>query len=265
MRMKRALPLLLFIIIGCGSGSGVNKSDFNLISLEDEWRLGQQLAADIERQMRIVNDPVANAYVNRIGQQIVSQTEMRNLPWGFHIVVDEEINAFNIPGGHVYVTTGLIAASDNVAELAGVMAHEISHGVSRHGTEQLTRVYGLNIVAALLLGQNPQVYQQILAQIVAGGTMARFSRGAEEEADQLGVRFMQSAGYDPRGMVTMFQELLSRRQGRPGSVAKFFSTHPLEEDRIRKVSRYIEGLPSRGGLILTDGDLLDVKRRLGVA
>lgn len=260
--MKRAIPLIFLLVLGCGSGSGVNSSDFNLISLEEEWQLGQQLSADIARQMRIVSDPVANAYVNRVGQQIVAQTEMRNLPWQFHIVEDASVNAFNIPGGHVYVTTGLIAASDNVAELAGVMAHEISHGVSRHGTEQLTRAYGLNIVAGLLLGQNPAVYQQILAQIVAGGTMARFGRGAEAEADSLGVQYMYTAGYNPRGMVTMFEELLARRQGRPGSVEKFFSTHPLEEDRIREVSNQIAKLPARSGLILTDADFQDVRRRL---
>lgn len=257
--MKRLtlIPLLL-LTVSCGSGGG-----FNLMSIEDEWRLGQQLEADIARQMNIVTDPTANAYVNRIGQQLVAQTEMRNLPWKFHIVADPDVNAFNIPGGHVYVTTGLIGAADNVAEFAGVMSHEIAHGVKRHGTEQLSRAYGINIVAAVLLGQNPAAYQQILAQIVAGGTMARFSRGAEEESDRLGVRYMHGAGYDPQGMVTMFQELLARRQGRPGSVEKFFSTHPLEEDRIRDVQREISRLPARSGLALNDPDFQNLKRRVG--
>jgi predicted Zn-dependent protease len=266
--MKQALmaiPIVL-LLAACGSsGSGVNQGDFNLVSLEEEWQLGNQLAADIARQMPLVNDSSANAYVNRVGRQIVSQTEMAQLPWNFHIVNDPSINAFNIPGGHVYVTTGLIAAADNASEFAGVMAHEISHGVSRHGTEQLTRTYGLNIIAALLLGQNPAVYQQILAQIIGSGTLARFSRSAEEEADNLGVRYMHAANYDPRGMVTMFEELLAQRRGRPGSVEKFFSTHPLEEDRIRSVSKAIQGLPAKSGMITNEAEYQELRRRVGAS
>lgn len=264
--MKQALKLIpvVLLLAACGSsGSGVNQGDFNLVSLEEEWQLGNQLAADIAKQMPLVNDAQANAYVNRVGRQIVSQTEMAQLPWTFHIVNDPAVNAFNIPGGHVYVTTGLIRSADNAAEFAGVMAHEISHGVSRHGTEQLTRAYGLNIVAALLLGQNPAVYQQILAQIVGTGTMARFSRSAEEEADSLGVRYMHSAGYDPRGMVTMFEELLAQRRGQPGSVEKFFSTHPLEEDRIRSVSQAIQKLPAKSGLVTNEAEYQELRRRVG--
>lgn len=259
------LALSLVTLLGaCASGSGVNKGDFNLMSLQDEWALGQQLSADIARQMPIVNDAQANAYVNRLGREIVARTEMAQLPWQFHIVQDPAINAFNIPGGHVYVTTGLIGAADNASELAGVMAHEISHGVSRHGTEQLSKAYGLEIVASLLLGQNPAVYQQILAQIIGTGALARFSRSAEEEADELGTRYMYDAGYDPRGMVTMFEELLENRRGRPGRVEKFFSTHPLTEDRIRDVSKEIASLPAKSGLRSDDPDFQAMRRRVGV-
>src|SRR5688572_6324785 len=132
--MRLAPVVVLVMLAGCGSGS-----DFNLVSLEEEWALGQQLSADIARQMPLVKDSAANAYINRLGQQLVAQTPMANLPWQFHIVDSPEVNAFNIPGGHVYVTTGLIGASDNVSELAGVMGHEIAHGVERHATEQMTR------------------------------------------------------------------------------------------------------------------------------
>jgi predicted Zn-dependent protease len=256
-----ALAIAAALTAACAS-SGVNQGQFNLVSLEQEWQLGQQLERDIAKQLRLVNDRSAVSYVNQVGQRIVSQTEMRNLPWEFHIVADKEINAFNIPGGHVYVNTGLISAADNVAEFTGVLAHEIAHGVSRHGTEQLTRSYGLSIVAGLVLGENPAVYQQILAQIVGTGTLAKFSRNAEREADHLGVNYMARAGYDPMGMATMFEELLQRRGSQPGSVGQFFSTHPLTEDRIRDVRAQAAQI-DRSRLASQDSGYQNLRQRVG--
>lgn len=242
--------------------SGVNRGDFNLISYQEEWALGQQLEADIARQLPLVNDRTALAYVNRVGQRLVAQTELAEAPWEFHIVAGPEINAFNIPGGHVYVYTGLIQASDNVSELSGVMAHELAHGVARHGTEQLSKAYGFSALAGLALGANPPIYQQILAQIVGAGTFASFGRDAEREADMLGVTYMYNAGYDPHGMVTMFQELLSRRQSQPGAVSQFFSSHPLTEERIENVRAHIRTLPSRQNLITRDAEFQRIQQRL---
>lgn len=255
-----AAAMVVALAAGCGS-TGVNQGDINLISLEQEWQLGQQLERDIARQLSINRDAAINGYVDRLGRRLVAQTEMANLPWKFHVVNDPEVNAFNIPGGHVYVNTGLIANSDNVAELAGVMAHEIAHGVERHGTEQLTRVYGLNILAGALLGNDPATYQRILAQIVGTGTIARFSRSAEEEADRLGVRTMYDAGYDPAGMVAMFQSLIEQRRRRPSSVDQFFASHPLTEDRIRDTRSMIAQLPPKSGLISRDPAFQDIRRR----
>ena len=256
-----ACVALALAIAGCAS-SGVNKGQLNLISLQEEWQLGQRLEADLAQKLPLVNDRAALAYVDEVGQRIVRQTEMANLPWKFHLVANREVNAFNVPGGHVYVNTGLIAEADNVAELAGVMAHEISHGVSRHGTEQLSRAYGLSILGGILLGQNPAAYQQILAQIVAQGSLARFSRSAETEADRLGIGYMHGAGYHPRGLVEIFQKLLSARQRRPGSVERFFSTHPLTEERIAEAQRVIESLPQRGGLVERDGGFEELQSRV---
>lgn len=255
--------VLLGLALGSGCGStGVNKGDFNLMSLQDEWALGQKLAADIALQLPLSQDPAVVGYVNEVGQRIVRQTEMAQMPWAFHVVNDPAINAFSIPGGHVYVNTGLITAAGNVSELSGVMAHEISHGVARHSTEQLSKAYGLEILATLVLGQNPAAYQTILAQIIGGGALARFSRDAEEEADKLGVHSMYRAGYNPRGMASMFEELLSREQRSPNSVARFFSTHPLTTDRIRKVTSEAQKLPARGDLITDDPNYQAIRRRV---
>ena len=255
--------VLLCVAFGSGCGStGVNQGDFNLMSLQDEWALGRKLAEDIARQLPLSQDPAVVGYINEVGQRIVRQTEMAQMPWTFHVVNDPAINAFAIPGGHVYVNTGLITAADNVSELAGVMAHEISHGVARHSTEQLSKAYGLEILATLVLGQNPAAYQTILAQIIGGGALARFSRSAEEEADKLGVQSMYRAGYNPRGMASMFEELLSREKRSPNSVARFFSTHPLTADRIRKVTAEAEKLPARGDLITDDPEYQALRRKL---
>lgn len=242
--------------------SGVNKGDFNLVSYQEEWQLGAQLEQDISQQLPVINDGPALEYLNRLGQRIVAQTELAQAPWEFHIVADPRINAFNIPGGHVYVNTGLFQAADNVAELVGVLSHEVSHGVARHGTEQLSKAYGFNIIAGLALGANPPLYQQLVTQIVGAGAFAKFGRDAEREADFLGVRYMHDAGYDPHGMVTMFQELLSQRQTSPGAVDQFFASHPLTEERIANVREYIATLEPKPNLVLEDAQFDEIRRRL---
>lgn len=252
--------LLVLLFAGCTT-SGVNRGDFNLVSLEEEWQLGRQLEAEIGRQMKLVKDPVAVNYINQIGQRIVAKTEMARLPWKFHIVDDPSINAFNIPGGHVYVNTGLIRAADNVAELAGVMAHEISHGVSRHGTERLSKTYGLSIAAGALLGGNPGIIQQIVAQIAATGAVAKFSRDDERESDRLGIRYMYEAGYDPNGMASMFEELLAEGRRRPSSLEQFFSTHPLTQDRIRDAQKQAAQYPRRN-IVTKDNTLPSIQQRV---
>lgn len=254
-----AVALVALMTLSCGSG-GAGGGGFNLISLEEEWQLGQQLAADIERQVRINRDPEVNAYVRQMGQRIVARTPMANLPFQFHVIDDPEINAFAIPGGHVYVNTGLIAHADNASELAGVMAHEISHVTARHSTEQISRQYGLSILAGIALGQNPGALSELAAQILAGGTLARFSRGAEREADELGIQAMAAAGYNPHGMASMFEELMEQRQRQPGRVEQFFATHPAIDERVRDARNRAQQIGNTG--ITDEPQFQSIKRRV---
>lgn len=265
--MDRRIPLLALILMpllaaGCGSGG---TSDFNLISIEEEWQLGAQLSGEVARQVRFNNDPAVNAYVERMGRQIVASAPapFNQLPWQFHVVEDPALNAFAIPGGHVYVHTGLIANAGNASELAGVIGHEISHIVARHTTEQISRQYGLSVLAGAVLGQNPGLLAQMAAQIAAGGAMARFSREAEREADEIGLQAMARAGYDPRGVASMFRRLLAARERAPGRVEKFFATHPPTEERVRAAEQRAAQLASQQNVVVDEPAFQDVKRRVG--
>lgn len=257
-----AVALVMLLTLGCGSSGGAG--DFNLISVEEEWQLGQQLSQDVAKQVRFNNDPAVNAYVQQLGQRIVARTPapFNQLPWQFHVVEDPSMNAFAIPGGHIYVHTGLIASAENASELAGVMAHEISHVTARHTTEQISRQYGLSVLASLVLGQDPGALKQIAAQIVAGGALARFSRDAEKEADELGIQAMYQAGYDPRGMAAMFRVLMAHSQRSPGRVEQFFATHPTTEDRIRDAEKRAAQVGSLANLISDEPAFQDVRRRV---
>jgi beta-barrel assembly-enhancing protease len=231
LRIAATLAIVSLSMLSCAT-SGVNSGDFNLISLDDEWQLGAQLERDLSKELKLVRNGKAAADLERIGNAIVGQTELADRPWTFHLVNDPALNAFNIPGGHVYVNTGLVAAAPDAAAFAGVLGHEIAHGVARHGTEQLTKAHGINVLAGLLLGQNPALYEQILAQILAGGAVARFSRQAEREADDLGVRYSYESGYDPMGLPRMLEVLAEQSQRQPVRVERFFATHPMTQERI---------------------------------
>ncbi len=246
--------LLMILAAGCGS--------VNLVSIEDEWEMGREIEAELNRQLTLVNDRDVQQYITEIGMRIVSTTDMANLPWSFYVVADPAVNAFNTPGGNVYVYTGLITAADNVAELASVIAHEVAHGVARHGTRQMSAAYGINLGAGLLLGNDPGLVQQIAAQVAATGAMANFSRSDEREADQMAIDFMYDAGYDPNALATFFEKLMSANQREPGAVAQFFSTHPLTSDRIDDARRRAARYSNTQRLVRTDSRLQSIQQRV---
>jgi predicted Zn-dependent protease len=228
-----ALGIILTLALGCASGSTGG------VSLQDEWQLGNQMAAQVEQQYKLVRDPAALAYVRSVGEKIHAHTPMASLPFDYEIVDDPAINAFSLPGGHVYVNTGLIGAASKADELAGVLAHETAHVTQRHVVKQLVQQQQINTLGSILLGQNPGGLQTLLAQVVAGGAMARFSRADEKEADDRGLEFMQAAGYDPHGMLDMFLRLQQEEKSRPGAVERFFADHPMTQDRINDIQKRV--------------------------
>lgn len=215
------------------------------ISQQEEVRLGRQYAAEINRELPLVQDPVANRYINLIGNRIARQGG-RNIDYTFYIVNTPEVNAFAIPGGFVYVNRGLIEEADNLSELAGVVGHEIGHIEERHSIEQIERMQRANLglsMAYILLGRSPGTLEQAGIQVAGAAIFAGFSRSAENEADEVAVRLLARAGIDPEGLVTFFEKLLAERQRRPSAVEQWFSTHPLTEDRIANTRALVQQIP----------------------
>lgn len=257
LRSYAILFAVTLVAAGCGSSGGAGG-----VSLDQEWQLGNQLAAQVQQQVRLVNDPVALSYVRSVGERIHSVTPLANRPFNFYIVDDPEVNAFSLPGGHIYVNRGLIDKTDKADELAAVMAHEISHVVARHAIKQAEQAQEINLVGSILLGNNPNALSQLAAQVLAGGAMARFSRADEKQADDMGLDFMYKAGYDAHGMLDFFQKLLAMDRGGNGSVARFFQDHPGTSDRIADIQGRLPNYPSRQGQIVDEQGFHELKARV---
>jgi predicted Zn-dependent protease len=240
-------------------GKGVN-----FYSLEKEIALGKQLASEVERQAKIINDPVVAEYVNRVGQNLVRNSDAK-VPFTIKVIDSEEVNAFALPGGFFFVNSGLILKADNEAELAGVMAHEIGHVAARHGTRQATRgeIAQLGMIPLIFMGgwTGYGIYQAASVLVPVG--FLKFSRAMESEADLLGLEYMYKAGYDPTAFVDFFEKIETLEKRKPGTVAKVFSTHPPTDARIQAAQKNIqEYLKAKPEYVLTTSEFNDVKGRL---
>jgi len=240
-------------------GKGVN-----FWSLEKEIALGKQLANEVERQAKMVDDPIIGEYVNRIGQNLVRNSDAK-VPFTIKVLDSEEVNAFALPGGYFFVNSGLILRADSESELAGVMAHEIAHVAARHGTRQATRGELINIATIPLLfmgGWAGYAIRQGAGLAIPMGFLA-FTRGMEREADYLGLQYMYKAGYDPTSFVDFFEKIQTMEKKKPGSVAKVFSTHPMTDDRIAASQKEIQKiLVSKPEYVVNTSEFNDVKARL---
>lgn len=242
-------------------GKGVN-----FYSIEKEIAMGKAYAQDIERQAKIVDDPVIAEYVNRVGQNLVRNSDAK-VPFTIKVIDSEEVNAFALPGGFFFVNSGLILRAESEAELAGVMAHEIAHVAARHGTRQATRGQFVNMASIPLIfwgGWAGYGVRQAASVLVPLGFLS-FSRGFEEEADLLGLQYLYKTGYDPTAFVDFFEKLQSMEKKKPGTMAKVFSTHPLTEDRIKNSQKNIEEiLKSKPEYVVTTSEFDSVKSRLAM-
>jgi predicted Zn-dependent protease len=236
----------------------------NFYSLEKEIALGKQLASEVERQAKIINDPVIAEYVNRVGQNLVRNSDAK-VPFTIKVIDSEEVNAFALPGGFFFVNSGLILKADNEAELAGVMAHEIAHVAARHGTRQATRgeIAQLATIPLIFMGGWTGYGIRQAASLVLPMSYLTFSREFESEADMLGLQYMYKTGYDPGAFVDFFEKIESLEKKKPGTMAKVFSTHPPTDARIVKAQQNIQQLlKERPEYVVTTSEFNDVKARL---
>src|ERR1051326_422799 len=240
-------------------GKGVN-----FYSLVKEIALGKQLAAEVERSAKIIDDPVVSEYVNRVGQNLVRNSDAK-VPFTIKVVDSEDVNAFALPGGFFFVNSGLILKAENEAELAGVMAHEIAHVAARHGTRQATRGQLANIATIPLIfmgGWAGYGIRQGASILIPMGFLS-FSRAFESEADMLGLEYMYKTGYDPTAFIDFFEKIETLEKRKPGTMAKVFSTHPMTDDRIRAAQKNIQDLlKAKPEYVVTTSEFNDVKARL---
>jgi len=238
----------------------------NFYSIEKEIALGRQLAAEVEKNARIIDDPVIAEYVNRVGQNLVRNSDAQ-VPFTIKVVDDESVNAFALPGGYFFVNSGIIKLAQSEAEMAGVMAHEIAHVTARHGTRQATKGQIANLAsipAAIFLPGGwlgYGIYQGMNLAIPM--TFLKFSRNHEKEADFLGLQYLYKTGYDPTAMVAFFERMKAEQKRKQSAVSKAFSSHPPTEKRIKLIQETMgEILPPRPQYALSSSEFDEIKQRL---
>lgn len=239
----------------------------NLYSIEKEIALGKQFADEIERQAKIVRDPIVAEYVNRLGQNLARHSDSK-FPFTFKVIESPEINAFALPGGFCFVNTGLLLEAETEAEVAGVLAHEIAHVAARHGTRQASRGTLANLATIPLIiatgGWTGYAISQA-AGVAIPVAFLQFSRAFEREADLLGIQYLWAAGYDPTGFVDLFEKLASMQKTRPSALAGIFTSHPMTDDRIEAAQKAMETiLPAKPEYVVNTSEFLRVKQRLAM-
>jgi len=257
--MKTTILLVIVAVVLLGFGVPLRaqrphhfQPGFNLFSKQQDVQLGEESATEVRKQMTVINDPVLTAYVTRVGKKLVASQEATEsgFPFSFEVVADPSINAFALPGGHMFINTGLLRAVDNEAQLAGVMGHEMSHVILRHGTNQASKAKFIELPAALaaqMSGKGSMMGQlaQLGVGLGANSMLLKFSRNAESQADLMGSHLMSEAGYDPMEMAHFFNKLGSPSKGMAGSVAQFMSDHPNPDNRERAIEQEARVLPQQ--------------------
>jgi beta-barrel assembly-enhancing protease len=241
----------------------INKGTIQFYSLEKEVAIGRQLSAEVDQTSKIINDPIVSEYVNRVAQNIVLHSDSK-VPFTIKVIDSQEVNAFALPGGFLYVNRGLLEAAENEAEVAGVIAHEVAHVAARHGMEQASKGQLANYLSLPLIflgGIGGYAIQQVVGLAVPL-TFLKFTRGAEKEADRLGAQYMWSAGYDPNALITFFEKLQAKEKKKPGTLSKLFSTHPMTGSRIEEVRELIVRFPERSEYQISTSEFGQVKSRI---
>jgi predicted Zn-dependent protease len=232
---------------GCATGAGGKATGAAanvLLPPREEERLGREMQREVLKEVDVLQNEAIQEYVDQLGAQIVraAGSKPEGIEYSFTVLDDDQVNAFAMPGGEIYIYTGLMKAAETEAELMSVLAHEVAHVTERHIAEQLVAQYGLQALASAALGNNPGVVSQLVASIAGQGYMLKFSRSAETEADRSGLRYLVRAGYDPQGFISFFQTLERQGGARP---PEFLASHPSPSNRISAAREIIRGMERR--------------------
>jgi predicted Zn-dependent protease len=278
MRYLSAAVLAVALAAGAGAADRKNQKDdpnqigtrdvakcLNFYSIDKEMAWGKQLADEVERESKIDDDAILTEFVNRVGQNLARNSDAK-VPFSFRVIDGEEVNAFALPGGFVFVYTGLIKLASEEDEFAGALAHEIAHVAARHMTCQASKAQMAGIagsIPGMVLGGWGGIAARQAGGSVIPMTLLSFNRHDESEADYLGVQYMYAAGYDPTGAVTIFEKLESLQRTRPGAVARVFATHPMDSQRIDKTEKEIQAiLPAKPEYVVNTSEYTAVRERL---
>lgn len=257
------LGLIALSLLSCATTGPGGKRSFIMIGTADEVALGRQMAWQVESQQRVLSDPVLTAYVSQVGGKIVAVSDRSDLPFHFKVLKSDEVNAFALPGGYVYVYSGLMEKLDNEAELAGVLSHEISHVVARHAVKRIQQVYGYQVIASLALGGRAASVTGTILNAGVSLVVLGYGRANEFEADYDGTYYMEKAGYNPDGMLQLLGEIESLSKHQPGALEKLISTHPPTQERIGRIKAEIAAFPPEAQTLPLYADpYLQMKTRL---
>lgn len=241
----------------------IDFGEFNLISVEDETSMGREMSAEVEKEHPLYSDGQVQRYVRDVGGRLGrAAPNTGGIPLTVRVVRDDEVNAFTIPGGYIYINSGLIKRLDSEAELAGVIAHEMAHAINRDGTKQLTRMYGISFLLNLVLGSDAPQWQQVAGDLFSTFGLLAYGRTAEAEADKGAVRITRAAGYNPNGYLDFLRKLREMEETQPGLLTELFSTHPETSGRIATVQSEIAAMPPDKRLINNTAQFDRIRKRI---
>jgi beta-barrel assembly-enhancing protease len=241
----------------------INKGQINFYSLQKEIAIGRQMASEVDRRQKFVSDPFIIEYLNRVTQNLVINSDVK-VPVIIKVIDRSDVNAFTLPGGYLYLYRGLIEATDNEAELAAVIAHELAHLAARHSVEKVSKGHLLS------LGMFPMIFLGGLRALLvfqgAGRAFPinyhKFSRGAEKEADCLAAQYLWKTGYDPQGLLNFFEKLQASEKKKPGVMQKIFRSHPMKKDRLEEIKKLLQRFPELSTYQFNSSDFIAAKDRL---
>lgn len=240
----------------------VSAGDLKSLTTPQELVLGQIFAEQVDGQYPLLHDPVLTWYVNLRGRQFADRSPRNDLPYFFRVIDSPEINAFAIPGGHIYVNLGVIQIAEDEGELLGILAHEIGHIVARHGAKQIVKQQWVSITITSAMAAYPNYYAYLAANLFGELGFLKMSRDDEREADRIGFQLMIDAGYDPRYMISMFERLKERYKDDPGSLEKLFQTHPPTDERLANLKALLIAAKPSEDLRVTSPEFQEIKRRV---